>query len=154
MGRVVGPMHGLPVSLKDQFHVKEVETTMGYVGWIGTFEGRKGTESERKIQSQLVDELLEAGAVLYCKVRRSSLRAKKKPADWSKTSLPQPLLLGETINNIIGSTINPLNQRLSCGGSSGGEGALQALGGSSIGVGSDIGTGIFKLDRAYAYNVD
>ena len=29
----IGPLHGLPVSLKDQFHVKGVETTMGYVGW-------------------------------------------------------------------------------------------------------------------------
>jgi len=28
----IGPLHGLPVSLKDQFHVKGVETTMGYVG--------------------------------------------------------------------------------------------------------------------------
>ena len=28
----VGPLHGLPVSLKDQFHVKGVETSMGYVG--------------------------------------------------------------------------------------------------------------------------
>ncbi|KAJ3476075.1 hypothetical protein NLG97_g9244 [Lecanicillium saksenae] len=34
-GKPVGPLHGLPVSLKDQFHVKGVETTMGYVGWIG-----------------------------------------------------------------------------------------------------------------------
>ena len=31
-GHPVGPLHGLPVSLKDQFHVKGVETTMGYVG--------------------------------------------------------------------------------------------------------------------------
>ncbi|RAL62563.1 hypothetical protein DID88_004413 [Monilinia fructigena] len=38
----VGPLHGLPVSLKDQFHVKGVETSMGYVGWTGTFEGKKG----------------------------------------------------------------------------------------------------------------
>jgi len=31
-GKPKGPLHGLPVSLKDQFHVKGVETTMGYVG--------------------------------------------------------------------------------------------------------------------------
>jgi amidase len=64
----IGPLHGLPVSLKDQFHVKGVETTMGYVGWIGTFEGKKGTGLERNTNSQLVDELLSLGAVLYCKV--------------------------------------------------------------------------------------
>ena len=28
----IGPLHGLPISLKDQFHVKGVETTMGYIG--------------------------------------------------------------------------------------------------------------------------
>lgn len=44
------------------------------------------------------------------------------------------------MNNLIGSTMNPVNQLLSCGGSSGGEGALLALGGSTIGVGTDIGS--------------
>ena len=66
-GSPIGPLHGLPVSLKDQFHIKGIETTMGYVGWIGTFEGRKGTGMERNTNSQLVDELLSLGAVLYCK---------------------------------------------------------------------------------------
>jgi amidase len=65
--------------------------------------------------------------------------------------------LGETVNNIIGRTLNPVNQLLSCGGSSGGavvlslihsqvsngripgEGALNALRGSTLGVGTDIG---------------
>jgi amidase len=47
----IGPLHGLPVSLKDQFHVKGVETHMGYVGWIGTFEGKKGTNKEKKYES-------------------------------------------------------------------------------------------------------
>jgi amidase len=40
---------------------------------------------------------------------------------------------------LIGRTLNPHNQSLSCGGSSGGEGALQALRGSTLGVGTDIG---------------
>ncbi|KAI7173640.1 amidase, partial [Hortaea werneckii] len=43
----IGPLHGLPVSLKDQFHVKGVETHMGYVGWLGTFQGKKGTGKEK-----------------------------------------------------------------------------------------------------------
>jgi Asp-tRNA(Asn)/Glu-tRNA(Gln) amidotransferase A subunit family amidase len=34
-----GPLHGLPIRLKDQFYVKGVETTMGYIGWIDTYEG-------------------------------------------------------------------------------------------------------------------
>lgn len=130
-GKVVGPLHGLPVSLKDQFHVKNVETTMGYVGWIGSFEGQKGTGQELNVESQLVSELRALGAVLYC-----------------KTSLPQTLLVGETINNVIGRTMNPVNQLLSCGGSSGGEGALQALRGSSVGVGTDIG-GSVRIPAAF-----
>jgi amidase len=117
----LGPLHGLPISLKDQFHVKGVDTTMGYVGWI---DGNLGIPKNKthKLESQIVTELLSLGAVLYC-----------------KTSVPQTLLFGETKNNIIGQTLNPINQNLSCGGSSGGEAALMALGGSSVGVGTDIG---------------
>jgi amidase len=51
-------------------------------------------------------------------------------------------MIGETINNIIGRTLNPYNRLLSCGGSSGGEGALIALHGSPLGVGTDIGGSI------------
>lgn len=127
----VGPLHGLPISLKDQFHVTDVDTTMGYVGWIDTFEGSSDPAKVHKVQSQVVDELLSQGAVIYC-----------------KTSLPQTLMCGETINNIIGQTLNPLNQSLSCGGSSGGEGALQALGGSSVGLGTDIG-GSVRIPAAF-----
>ncbi|EKJ74561.1 hypothetical protein FPSE_05311 [Fusarium pseudograminearum CS3096] len=118
----LGPLHGLPISLKDQFHVKGVDTTMGYVGWIGGNLGVSDPDKTHKVESQIVTELLSLGAVLYC-----------------KTSLPQTLLFGETKNNVIGETLNPNNQNLSCGGSSGGEAALMALGGSSVGVGTDIG---------------
>ncbi|KAI1826554.1 amidase signature domain-containing protein [Xylaria intraflava] len=117
----VGPLHGLPISLKDQFHVKGVDTTMGYVGWIG---GNLGVDPKQthKVQSQITEELLSLGAVLYC-----------------KTTLPQTVLFGDTKNNITGQTLNPQNRNLSCGGSSGGEGALQALRGSTLGLGTDIG---------------
>lgn len=95
---------------------------MGYVGWIDTFHGqrddlRRGTE-----ESELVRELRNLGAVLYC-----------------KTSVPATLMSGETVNNIIEYTWNPKNRHLSAGGSSGGEGALIALRGSPGGFGTDIG---------------
>ena len=67
-GIVKGPLHGLPISLKDQFHVKEYDTSMGYVGWIGTYEGDKDSAKLHKVNSQIVEELLSLGAVLYCKV--------------------------------------------------------------------------------------
>ncbi|KAL2871011.1 putative general amidase GmdA [Aspergillus lucknowensis] len=118
----LGPLHGLPVSLKDQFHVKGVETTMGYVGWIDTFQGIKDDPRRGVFESELVRELRGLGAVLYC-----------------KTSVPATLMCGETVNNIITYTHNPKNRLLSCGGSSGGEGALIALKGSPGGFGTDIG---------------
>ncbi|KAI1429947.1 amidase signature domain-containing protein [Xylaria sp. FL1777] len=127
----VGPLHGLPISLKDQFHVKGVDTTMGYVGWIGSNLGISDPKQAHRVESQLVTELLSLGAILYC-----------------KTSLPQTLLWGETRNNIIGQTLNPRNRNLSCGGSSGGEGALQALQGSTLGLGTDIG-GSVRIPAAF-----
>lgn len=42
----IGPLHGLPVTLKDQFHIKGAETSMGYVGWLNDFEGRVNTAEE------------------------------------------------------------------------------------------------------------
>ena len=145
-----GPLHGLPVSLKDQFHVKGVETTMvrrvntrgvsdkyeltrnqGYVGWMGTFEGKQGTGEEKNFESEMVRELRDSGAVLYC-----------------KTSVPHTLMTGETVNNIIGYTWNPKNRNLSSGGSSGGEGALIGLRGSPLGFGTDIG-GSIRIPAAF-----
>ncbi|BFZ56930.1 Acetamidase [Savitreella phatthalungensis] len=121
-GKPIGPLHGVPVSLKDQFRVTGVETTMGYVRWIG----KKDT-----MDSVLVDLLRRAGAILYV-----------------KTNVPQTLMLGETRNNIFGETRNPFNRALSCGGSSGGEGALLAMRGAVVGVGTDIG-GSIRIPAAF-----
>lgn len=64
----IGPLHGLPFTMKDQFHIKGLETTMGYVGWIGTFEGQKGTGKEGKFDSEVVRELFGLGAIPLAKV--------------------------------------------------------------------------------------
>ena len=104
---------------------------MGYIGWIGTFMGKKGTGREKVFESEMVRELRDLGAVLYC-----------------KTSVPHTLMSGETVNNIIGYTWNPKNRNLSCGGSSGGEGALIGLKGSPIGFGTDIG-GSIRIPAAF-----
>lgn len=66
--KTVGPLHGLPVSLKDQFHVKGFETTMAYTGWVGTFEGQKGTGKEKLFESELIRELHSLGAIVIAKV--------------------------------------------------------------------------------------
>ncbi|SPN97375.1 uncharacterized protein DNG_00889 [Cephalotrichum gorgonifer] len=122
-GKPIGPLHGLPVTLKDQYHVKGLNTTMGYVGWIDTFEGDKNSPLKGNTESEIVRELESLGAVIIGK-------------------------FGETRNNILGYNFNPVNQRLSSGGSSGGEGAIQALGGSAIGVASDVG-GSISMPASY-----
>ena len=94
-------------------------------GWIGTFEGKKETGREKVFESEMVKELRNLGAVLFC-----------------KTSVPHSLMSGETVNNILGYTWNPKNRNLSAGGSSGGEGALIGLKGSPLGFGTDIGGSI------------
>ncbi|OSD03465.1 general amidase [Trametes coccinea BRFM310] len=115
-GRTVGPLHGLPVSLKDQFPIKGLETVMGYAAWIGPVAEEDAV---------LVQLLHQAGAVLYV-----------------RTNVPQTLMWGETHNNVFGRTLNPYNRKLTPGGSSGGESALIAMHGSPLGVGSDIGGSI------------
>lgn len=58
-GKPVGPLHGLPVSVKDSFQVKGKQSTVGYVEFL-----KIPAASEN---SALVDILLELGAVLYVK---------------------------------------------------------------------------------------
>ena len=111
--------------------MKNVETSMGYVGWIGTFEGKTGDSRQGKFESEMVRELRNLGAILYC-----------------KTSVPHTLMSGETVNNIIGYTWNPKNRNLCSGGSSGGEGALIGLKGSPVGFGTDIG-GSIRIPAAF-----
>ncbi|KAH9850566.1 general amidase [Lenzites betulinus] len=115
-GKPIGPLHGLPISLKDQFCIKGLETIMGYVGWVGRVADR---------DSVLVELLYECGAVPFV-----------------RTNVPQTLMWGETYNHVFGRTTNPFNRYMTPGGSSGGEGALVALHGSPIGVGTDIGGSI------------
>lgn len=104
---------------------------MGYVGWLNTFEGKKDTGKERVFESEMVRELRNLGAILYC-----------------KTSVPHTLMCGETTNNIIGYTWNAKNRNLSSGGSSGGEGALIGCRGSPVGFGTDIG-GSIRIPAAF-----
>ncbi|RPD82580.1 general amidase [Lentinus tigrinus ALCF2SS1-7] len=112
-GKVVGPLHGLPISLKDQICNKGLEATMGYATWIGKYS---------KEDAVIVQVLYAAGAVPFV-----------------MTNVPQTLLWSETYNLVYGRTLNPANRTLGAGGSSGGEGALVAMRGSPIGIGSDIG---------------
>ncbi|KAH9228315.1 hypothetical protein K456DRAFT_1847343 [Colletotrichum gloeosporioides 23] len=112
-GKTIGPLHGLPISLKDTFKVVGIDATAGYVNGL-----RLGPATTN---SCLVSVLLDAGAVLYV-----------------KTIVPQTLMNADSENHIYGRTLNPRDLNLNAGGSSGGEGALVAFRGSPIGVGTDI----------------
>jgi len=112
-GNPIGPLHGLPISLKDSFNVKGKQATIGYVSFIA----RPPATSN----SALVDILHQAGAVFHV-----------------KTNLPQTMMTADSHNNIFGRTLNPHNLSLTAGGSTGGEGALVAMKGSALGVTTDI----------------
>ncbi|GAO18379.1 hypothetical protein UVI_02009900 [Ustilaginoidea virens] len=122
-GEPVGPLHGVPVSVKDQIIVKGKHTASGY-----TLHA-KGPVKEQ--DAPIVETLRNAGAVLYC-----------------KTNEPQCTMAMEAVNNIYGRTLNPWNSNLGPGGSSGGEGALLGMQGSPLGIGTDV-NGSVRVAAAY-----
>ncbi|CAG8125314.1 unnamed protein product [Penicillium nalgiovense] len=115
-GEIVGPLHGVPVSVKDRFDVEGFDTT---VGWVGL------TNKPAKSNSSIVQLLESMGAVLYV-----------------KTNVPQSLMMSDSYNHVFGQSVNALNHALISGGSSGGEGALLGSRGSVLGIGTDIGGSI------------
>ncbi|OAL01996.1 acetamidase [Phaeosphaeriaceae sp. SRC1lsM3a] len=112
-GRPIGPLHGLPISLKDSFNVKGTQATIGYVSFI--------SHPPAAGNSALVDLLANAGAVFYV-----------------KTNLPMTMMTADSHNNIFGRTLNPHKLSCTAGGSTGGEGALIAMRGSVLGCATDI----------------
>lgn len=93
-GKTIGPLHGVPVSLKDQFHVKGNDTSMGYIGWIGTYQGSTDKKLVHNVDSQIVSELLSLGVVLFCKViLRELYRTMTERLTENQTSLPQGILV-------------------------------------------------------------
>ncbi|KAK0657256.1 amidase signature domain-containing protein [Cercophora newfieldiana] len=111
-----GPLAGIPVSLKDTIIVGGFDTTVGFSSFVGNHR-LPGTD----VDGPLVRLLKDAGAVPHV-----------------KTNLPITLLSFESTNDVWGRCTNPHNERYSPGGSTGGESALLAFGGSRIGVGSDV----------------
>ncbi|KAK6527377.1 hypothetical protein TWF281_010557 [Arthrobotrys megalospora] len=112
----IGPFHGLPISVKEHIAIKGLDLNGGFCGNVGTIAS---------MDNALVKILMDAGAIVH-----------------ARTTQPQTLMQLETSNNLYGITVNPYNRNLTSGGSSGGEGALQGIRGSSFGLGSDIGGSI------------
>ena len=106
-----GPLHGVPVTIKDCFSVAGVRSVVGTTGWAG----RVATEDD-----VTVARLRAAGAIVL-----------------GVTNCPELLLAYESDNLVYGRTANPYDPDRTCGGSSGGEAAIIAAGGSALGLGSD-----------------
>lgn len=117
----VGPLHGLPVSIKECIAIKGTYSTGGLVHFLNVAEE----------DAVIVKLLKSAGAVLYV-----------------KTNVPQTMLIADCGNHIYGTTKNPFDESRTPGGSSGGEACLVAAGGSPFGIGTDIG-GSIRMPAAW-----
>lgn len=115
-GEQRGPLCGVPISVKESFDVKQMKTT-------GGLHHRKKYIPNH--DAYVVKKLKEAGAIVLC-----------------KTNTPALCFCQETNNKLYGRTNNPWGVTRTAGGSSGGEGALLAIGGAAAGIGSDIGGSI------------
>ncbi|CAI7583127.1 unnamed protein product [Penicillium pancosmium] len=118
-----GPLHGIPITLKDQFNVKGLDTTIGYVG-------RSFSPADE--DAVLVQMLKNMGAIVI-----------------AKTNLCQSIMWAETENPLWGLTTNARDPSFTPGGSTGGEGPLLALHGSILGFGTDIG-GSVRIPQSVA----
>jgi len=111
-GESWGPLHGIPMTVKESFNVAGLPTTFGNPLWNGNITAGNAF---------LIDRLLQAGAIIF-----------------GKTNVPYMLADAQSYNDIYGTTNNPWDPTRSPGGSSGGEAAALAAGLSAIGAGSDI----------------
>src|SRR5579864_535935 len=111
-GEVWGPLHGVPITVKESFNVAGLPSTWGNPPW------KDNTAADNAV---LVDRLLAAGAVIY-----------------GKTNVPLMLQDAQSYNEVYGTTNNPWDAARGPGGSSGGEAAALAAGLSALGAGSDI----------------
>ncbi|TKW57723.1 putative amidase [Colletotrichum tanaceti] len=121
-GQLRGPLHGIPVSVKEHIGMGGHITHAGFVSKV----------TNVPLEDALSIRILKkAGAVIHV-----------------RTNQPQSLMHLDCNNNITGATRNPHNLLCSPGGSSGGEGVSVGARCSVIGVGSDIG-GSIRVPAAF-----
>jgi amidase len=113
---VWGPLHGVPMTIKESYDVAGLPTTWG----VPLYKNRIATKN-----AVVVDRLLAAGVVLF-----------------GKTNVPLYLADWQSFNAIYGTTNNPWDLARAPGGSSGGSAAALAAGLTGLEAGSDIGSSI------------
>lgn len=122
-GTLAGPLHGIPVSVKEQLALANHINNAGFVSL--------STVPPPAEDAHLVQLFRRAGAVLHV-----------------RTNIPQSLMHLDCANNIYGTTLNPHNLRLTPGGSSGGEGVSIGARCAVLGIGTDIG-GSVRVPAAF-----
>lgn len=116
LGAPPGALFGVPISMKEAFDVKGMKTTGGLL---------RRKEFVMDEDAEVVSKLRAEGAIII-----------------GKSNTPELCFCQETDNKLYGRTNNPWDIGRTAGGSSGGEGALIAVGGAAAGLGSDIGGSI------------
>src|SRR4029450_7092100 len=114
-GTLLGPLHGVPITVKEQYMVSGTPTTVGLLSYRSQLMEQEGP---------LVTRLRQAGAIILGKTNASQLLLS---------------LSGTCENPVYGRTNNPWDLARAPGGSSGGEAAIIAAGGSPLGLGGDNG---------------
>ena len=115
-GDELGPLHGVPMTLKESYNLAGTPTTWGNPGWKDNIAGE---------DAESVKRLRQAGAVIF-----------------GKTNVPLMLADFQSYNEVYGTTSNPYDHARVPGGSSGGSAAALAAGLTGIESGSDIGGSI------------
>lgn len=117
-GQLSGPLHGMPMAVKDIMHVKDTRVTWAWVAWADN--------PPSTFDSAPVKIMRDAGAIFF-----------------GRTTMPQTGMALETVSNLWGRTLNPYNSAFGSGGSSGGDGALCAMRGEPAApITTDIGGSI------------
>ena len=110
-GDRLGPLFGVPITIKDNVEVRGQRTPNGVAGPAHIIA---------REDAPIVRSLIDAGAVI------------------GRTNTPEFSMRATTNNALYGLTLNPWDARISCGGSSGGAAAAVASGICAIGHGNDV----------------
>ena len=114
--KVRGKLLGVPISMKESFHVDGMKTTGGLLN---------RRDAIQNSDAELVKKLKGEGAIIL-----------------GKTNTPELCFCQETDNKLYGRTNNARDTSKTAGGSSGGEAVMISVGGATAGIGSDIGGSI------------
>ena len=118
----VGPLHGIPIIIKDQADIKGMPTTLGSVLFANYFPDR---------DAFVVERLKKAGAIILAKATLGELGG------------------GDTHGSLFGSTRNPYDPARTAGGSSGGSGASVAANFCTVAIGQE---GFASIRRPSTWN--